>query len=231
MQPETPSPVNTHATPNEKKSVCQEAHSIVHGPRRQAYGTPAENHERTAHLWSTYLGVPITARQVCILNVLQKVSRDVHAPKRDNLVDIAGYAENADLVGESTASMLASVFGKPSGLALFDKAPSSVYAEGDPVYAEPAPTPDDERRALLKLAREFRENYMPQAAILYTGCDEGQELLIYTRGEYRTQLLDYVTAFGNFTAATARRTSGRAAPMPASRACTSPDCECVDCRH
>lgn len=195
MQPETPSPVNTHATPNEKKSVCQEAHGIVHGARRQDYGTPAENHERTARLWATYLGVPITARQVCILNVLQKVSRDVHAPKRDNLVDIAGYAENADLVGESTASMLASVFGKPSGLALFDKAPSSVYAEGAPVYAEPAPTPDDERRALLKLAREYRQRYVHHRAVLHVSCDDYQELLIYTRGEYRDRLMRCLEAF------------------------------------
>lgn len=64
----------------------------------RAYGSPKENHERTAALFSTYLGVPITARQVCMLNVLQKVSRDAHVPKRDNLVDIAGYADNADRV-------------------------------------------------------------------------------------------------------------------------------------
>lgn len=110
MQPEETPRVNPRVTPDAKKSVCQEDHGIVHGARRQDYGTPAENHERTARLWSAYLGVPITARQVCLLNALQKVSRDAHAPKRDNLVDIAGYAENADLVGESTASMLGSVF-------------------------------------------------------------------------------------------------------------------------
>ena len=82
---------------NEEQSICAEAHRIVHGARRESYGHPRDNHSRTAALWSAYLGVPITARQVCILNVLQKVSRDAHRPGRDHLVDIAGYAENAQL--------------------------------------------------------------------------------------------------------------------------------------
>lgn len=79
-------------------SVLREAERIVDGPRRDDYGTPLANHSRTAALWSAYLGVPITPRQVCMLNVLQKVSRDAHAPKKDNLVDIAGYVRNAQLV-------------------------------------------------------------------------------------------------------------------------------------
>jgi len=78
-------------------SILSEAADIVGGSRQADYGTPLANHSRTAALWSAYLGIPVTARQVCMLNILQKVSRDVHAPKRDNLVDIAGYAENAHL--------------------------------------------------------------------------------------------------------------------------------------
>lgn len=85
-----------HALPD-VNSILAEATKIVYGDRRAAYGTPAENHGRTAALWSAYLGVPINARQVCMLNVLQKIGRDAHAPGRDNLVDIAGYAENAHL--------------------------------------------------------------------------------------------------------------------------------------
>jgi len=79
------------------------------------YGAPLENHTRTAALWSAYLGITITARQVCMLNVLQKVSRDAHSAKRDNLVDIAGYARNAELcdhpqhvvMGENVAKLSA----------------------------------------------------------------------------------------------------------------------------
>lgn len=78
-------------------NILDEAARIVDGPRRADYGTPMENHSRTAALWAAYLGVPITPRQVCMLNILQKLSRDAHAPKRDNLVDVAGYARNAEL--------------------------------------------------------------------------------------------------------------------------------------
>lgn len=81
--------------------ILTEAQSIVDGPRRDDYGHPAVNHGRTAALWSAYLGVEVSARQVCMLNILQKVGRDAHREKRDNLVDIAGWARNAELVGEA----------------------------------------------------------------------------------------------------------------------------------
>jgi len=85
------SPVQDHAT------VLEEAQDAVGGERRASYGHPAVNHGRTAAMWSAYLGIQITARQVCMMNVLQKASRDAHTPKRDNLVDIAGYALNAEM--------------------------------------------------------------------------------------------------------------------------------------
>lgn len=76
-------------------SILSEAQNIVDGDRQQTYGTPLENHTRTAELWSAYLGTKVTARDVCMMNILQKCSRDRFKPHRDNLVDIAGYAENA----------------------------------------------------------------------------------------------------------------------------------------
>ena len=78
-------------------NVLDEAQAIVDGPRRETYGIPMENHTRTAMMWSAYLKTPITPRQVCMLNVLQKISRDAYSPKHDNLVDIAGWARNAQL--------------------------------------------------------------------------------------------------------------------------------------
>lgn len=86
----------------ENASVLAEAEAIVHGPRQADYGTPLDNHQRTANLWNAYLATageerpaPLSPRDVCMLNILQKISRDRFCPKRDNLVDIAGYAENA----------------------------------------------------------------------------------------------------------------------------------------
>lgn len=82
----------------EQRSILAEAGDVVHGDRRKDYGSPLENHDRTAKLWSAYLGVTVTAEDVCMLNILQKVSRARHALKRDNLVDIAGYAANVELI-------------------------------------------------------------------------------------------------------------------------------------
>ncbi|MEK9721898.1 MAG: DUF6378 domain-containing protein [Rhodospirillaceae bacterium] len=79
-------------------TVLAEADRIVNGPRQDAYGHPSVNHACTARMWSAYLGTEITPRQVCMLNILQKCSRDAHEPKRDNLVDVAGWAENAEMV-------------------------------------------------------------------------------------------------------------------------------------
>jgi hypothetical protein len=77
------------------RAVLDEAAEIVCGDRQKAYGLPEDNHGRTAALWSVFLGTPITPRQVCYMNILQKCSREVNHSKRDTDVDIAGYAANA----------------------------------------------------------------------------------------------------------------------------------------
>jgi hypothetical protein len=90
--------------PPRHESILDEAKTIVHDPRRVSYGDPAVNHTRTAAMWNAYLGSRLTqameARDVCMLNILQKVSREANQPKRDNLTDIAGFAANAEMCGE-----------------------------------------------------------------------------------------------------------------------------------
>ena len=69
--------------------------------RRTRYGEPQVNHTCTARLFRAWIirrygiDVPFTARDVCWLNILQKASRDADTPGEDNLVDTAGFAENA----------------------------------------------------------------------------------------------------------------------------------------
>jgi hypothetical protein len=80
------------------QSMCRlldEARSIVGGSRHVAYGNPKDNHTRTAAMWSAFLGVPVSPRQVCYMNILQKCSREAHWSQRDNDLDCAGYAANA----------------------------------------------------------------------------------------------------------------------------------------
>ena len=88
------------------ESVCEEAQRIQGGDRQQDYGSPAKNFQDIANLWSTYLkvaldiDVDIKARDVAHMSILMKISRNVHKPKRDNWVDMAGYAQCGGKVDE-----------------------------------------------------------------------------------------------------------------------------------
>jgi hypothetical protein len=90
------------------ETILDEALRITGGARPKKYGTPLENHSRTAALLSVYLsvrypGIEITPRDICMFNILQKVSRDMFSENRDNLVDIAGYAQNAGAIADALA--------------------------------------------------------------------------------------------------------------------------------
>ena len=80
------------------QSCMTEAQNIVNRDRRDSYGHPLDNHQRTADFWGTYLGIKLTPEDVCMLNILQKISRSMHSLKRDSIVDIIGYAENVDMI-------------------------------------------------------------------------------------------------------------------------------------
>lgn len=64
--------------------------------RAQHYGDPRPNLQRTAALWSAYLGTEITAHDVAICMILVKVSRAKVSAHADNYRDICGYAEIAE---------------------------------------------------------------------------------------------------------------------------------------
>lgn len=86
------------------------ARMITRGDRQSSYGHPKNNHGRTAILWNAYFaarnfGGPrwrrqITDEDVCFMNILQKMARDMETPEYDNLVDIAGYAANIEAIRE-----------------------------------------------------------------------------------------------------------------------------------
>lgn len=106
------------------RTILDEAAEITSGQRQTHYGHPRDNHGCTAALWTAYLVrraqarlremqsrphddgcelehlLTLDGRDVCMLNILQKASRDANLRVRDNLVDIAGYARNAEMVEE-----------------------------------------------------------------------------------------------------------------------------------
>lgn len=83
------------------ETVLEEANRIIYGDREQTYGHPSKNFDATASLWNGYLdakyggagsGVSINATDVAHMMMLLKMARELHIHKRDNVVDMAGYA-------------------------------------------------------------------------------------------------------------------------------------------
>lgn len=80
------------------RSLLFEAADTVEGPRNDAYGHPADDFARAASIWSGILGVDVTPQQVALCMVGVKLARQVHSPKRDNVVDSIGYLLCLDAV-------------------------------------------------------------------------------------------------------------------------------------
>jgi len=84
------------------ESILQEAQRLVHGDRGNNYGHPFDDFGRTAGMVSALLQhklrEPLTQEDVAMMMVCVKLSREANRPKRDNRVDVAGYAEALDMV-------------------------------------------------------------------------------------------------------------------------------------
>jgi hypothetical protein len=87
------------------RDILLQTAEAVGGPRGQTHGSIKVQHECAAELISTYLalrtlhgkGSPIDARDVCVVQILLKLSRTICGdPKNpDHWLDIAGYAAGA----------------------------------------------------------------------------------------------------------------------------------------
>jgi len=74
--------------------ALREAAKIITGDRAVQYGSPENNFERIAKVWSMILGIEISNEDVAMLMIGLKVAR--YANKSgfhgDTWIDIAGYA-------------------------------------------------------------------------------------------------------------------------------------------
>lgn len=77
---------------NMPESILLEAEAIVNGKRATDYGDSNENFRNIAAI-ATLLGQPIDGKGVCRVMMAVKLAREKFNHKRDNLVDLAGYAE------------------------------------------------------------------------------------------------------------------------------------------
>lgn len=85
---------------HEDGTVLDVAKKLVFGDRGQDYGHPSKDFTRTAALWTAAISGEFVFQpeHVALFMVLLKVSREMNGHKRDNLVDIAGYAQTCEMV-------------------------------------------------------------------------------------------------------------------------------------
>jgi hypothetical protein len=83
---------------DDDEDILDKAARITRGDRQASYGPPDQDFSRTAGMWSALFlsklkdGVTFEPRDVALAMILLKTSRETHQRKRDNWVDIAGYA-------------------------------------------------------------------------------------------------------------------------------------------
>lgn len=65
------------------------------------YGEPEENLENIAAVWAALMGYEYTGPDVAAMMVAMKLVRHRNRPKRDNWIDIAGYAHCGDQCEQS----------------------------------------------------------------------------------------------------------------------------------
>lgn len=93
---------------SKKATILDEATKLTSVERQKTYGHPRENFSNIAEAWSAYLhargllarDVWLAPRDVSQFNVLQKSMRQGFLPKRDNLLDQAGYARTEEMLSE-----------------------------------------------------------------------------------------------------------------------------------
>lgn len=81
-------------------TALDEAQNLVYGERQGNYGHPYVDYSKTAKMWSGILGIDVSVEQAVMCMAAVKMSRELNKPKRDNRVDLAGYAECLNRVSE-----------------------------------------------------------------------------------------------------------------------------------
>lgn len=76
----------------QEQDILEEALSITQGDRQEDYGDCKVELERVATLWSVIFDTTIDSNQVALAMIALKITRQMNKNKRDNWVDIAGYA-------------------------------------------------------------------------------------------------------------------------------------------
>lgn len=76
-----------------RSDILQKAEQCVCGRREQDYGSPEDNFQIIADLWTAYKGAPFNSEDVAMMMALLKIARiKSGTATEDSFVDLAGYA-------------------------------------------------------------------------------------------------------------------------------------------
>ena len=76
-----------------RAEILDAAKVCVCGDRENEYGSPENNFQRIADLWSVYKDVKFTSNDVAMMMALLKIARiKTGTGKEDSYIDLAGYA-------------------------------------------------------------------------------------------------------------------------------------------
>ena len=87
--------------PARRASILEEAVRIRSGERNTDYGDAVENFRRITEIANAITGLELTSAQCCKVMIAVKLARELHNHKRDNLVDMCGYADILELIETS----------------------------------------------------------------------------------------------------------------------------------
>ena len=76
---------------NKRTEILETAATLINGARERDYGDATESFQCIAEMWSAYLGVAVSGRDVCNLMALLKIARLRNGAHEDSSVDGAGY--------------------------------------------------------------------------------------------------------------------------------------------
>lgn len=80
-------------------SILKEADTITNLQRQEDYGHPLDDFGKVSRMAMALWGRgPETPEEHAMYMILVKLAREEHAPARDNLVDIAGYAKTIQMI-------------------------------------------------------------------------------------------------------------------------------------
>ncbi len=76
---------------NKRTEILETAATLINGDRQSDYGDATESFQCISEMWSAYLGVAVSGRDVCNMMALLKIARLRNGSHEDSAIDGAGY--------------------------------------------------------------------------------------------------------------------------------------------